>query len=253
MTIWQARRTLIAGTKYSYISAKDWGQGEIDRNSFRFTPDSFEFDAFNSKKGTHHFKVDLKTLEAVHVTMVSGYVLKNAAGKSPPSPLGGLLWNDYHFKLLSLSNDPACSADCVYAGESFAAALNRLRWYAGYTWAPLRTFTQQAAAWRALPTKPPIPEKVRAQRLLAENAFQEKQLAEALNHYETGLEIYPTWPQGFFNAGMIAAELGFYGDAVEYMQAYLELVPDATDAQAARDQILIWQNKAEQQASNKPQ
>jgi hypothetical protein len=30
------------------------------------------------------------------------------------------------------------------------------------------------------------------------------------------------------------------------MQAYLELVPDAPDAQAARDQIAIWQFRAKE-------
>jgi hypothetical protein len=30
------------------------------------------------------------------------------------------------------------------------------------------------------------------------------------------------------------------------MQAYLELVPNAADAQAARDKILIWQVKSKQ-------
>ena len=30
------------------------------------------------------------------------------------------------------------------------------------------------------------------------------------------------------------------------MQAYLELMPDAADAQAARDQIAMWQYKAKQ-------
>jgi hypothetical protein len=46
---------------------------------------------------------------------------------------------------------------------------------------------------------------------------------------------------------MIAAELGSYAEAVERMQADLELVPDASDAQAARDQIVIWRDKAGQQ------
>jgi len=30
------------------------------------------------------------------------------------------------------------------------------------------------------------------------------------------------------------------------MQAYLELIPDASDAQAAREKIMIWQVKAKQ-------
>jgi hypothetical protein len=37
-----------------------------------------------------------------------------------------------------------------------------------------------------------------------------------------------------------------YGNAVLHMQRYLELVPDAPDAQAARDQIVIWQSKIKQ-------
>jgi hypothetical protein len=57
---------------------------------------------------------------------------------------------------------------------------------------------------------------------------------------------YPTWPEGNFNAALIAGELGFYADAIEHMQAYLELVPSAADAEAARDKIVIWQVKAKQ-------
>jgi len=84
------------------------------------------------------------------------------------------------------------------------------------------------------------------QRLLAEDAIKQKKPEEALNHYEIGLQAYATWPQGWFNAAMIAAELEYYTEAVDYIKAYLELVPDATDAQAARDQVTIWQNRAKQ-------
>ena len=92
--------------------------------------------------------------------------------------------------------------------------------------------------------KPPIPEEVREQRLLAEDAVKNNKPGEALDFFEAGLELYPTWPQGHFNAALIAAELDLYGDAVEHMQAYLELLPDAPNAQSARDQILIWRHKA---------
>ena len=67
-----------------------------------------------------------------------------------------------------------------------------------------------------------------------------------MNYYETGLAQYPTWPEGHFNAALIAAEMGDYTDAVEHMQAYLELLPNAPDAQAARDQIDLWQLKAKE-------
>ena len=241
MSVWQARRVLAAGTEYLA-----WHRGKIDRSSFRFTPDSIEFDALTSKRSTEHFKVDLRTLEPVAVKcnsygkQVVACFLKDEEGKSRPSTLD-LVWREGSVW------SAKCSDDCVYAAESFAAALNRLCTFAKDT-SPLHTFTQRAAAWRALSTKPPLPEEVRIERLMAEDALKEKQPEKALNHYEKGLEISPTWPQGYFNAALIAAQLGFYDEAVEHMQAYLELAPDAADAQSARDQIGIWQYKAGQHA-----
>ena len=41
-------------------------------------------------------------------------------------------------------------------------------------------------------------------------------------------------------------------DAVEDMQSYLELVPNAPDAQAARDQIDLWQLKAKEHKPAQP-
>ena len=46
-----------------------------------------------------------------------------------------------------------------------------------------------------------------------------------------------------------AALSGDYTDAVEHMQNYLELLPNATDAQSARDQIDLWKFKAGQPLS----
>ena len=68
-----------------------------------------------------------------------------------------------------------------------------------------------------------------------------------MNDYEIGLQFSPTWPEGHFNAALIAAELNDFADAVDHMQSYLELVPNAADAQAAHDQLTIWQHKAGQQ------
>jgi regulator of sirC expression with transglutaminase-like and TPR domain len=127
---------------------------------------------------------------------------------------------------------------------SSSAAINRLRTSATEVGSPLRDFEQRAAAWHSLAAKPPLPEDIREQRLLAENAVKEKQLEEALHYYEVALERYPVWPEGWFNSALIAGELGYYADAVEHMQAYLELMPDAPDAQAARDQVVIWRAKS---------
>ena len=229
MTLWQARRDVVANLTAPGMSS----HFTADRDTVRFTLDSFEFDGKRRGGKREHFKVDLKTLEpvsAVYGRMSGISRLKDEAGRDLPSPLN----------YLELRPDHAGAI------RSLAAALNCLRAFAGSAGDPLRAFTQQAAAWRALRSKPPIPENIRTQRLLAENAVKENLPDKALQHYETGIELYPTWPQGYFNAALVAAELGFYGEAIEHMQAYLELVPDAPDAQAARDQMAIWQYKAKE-------
>ena len=139
--------------------------------------------------------------------------------------------------------------------QAFADAMNRLSFFArggGKAQEELewRDFQQKAAAWRALVAKPPLPEDARQERVLAENAFREKQLDSAIEHYEDALDIFPVWPEGQFNVALLYAELNQYPDAIEHMRAYLELLPDAPDAQASRDQMLIWQDKLKQQANN---
>jgi tetratricopeptide (TPR) repeat protein len=130
--------------------------------------------------------------------------------------------------------------------QLFANAMNRLRSAARGERTPDddaggRDFQQKADAWRALSPKPPIPEEVRQDRLLAEHALREKDLDTAISEYEDGLTSYPVWPEGHFNAALISAELGYYSEALQHMRAYLELVPDAQDAQQARDQMIIWE------------
>ncbi len=228
MSIWQARRAVVAnltapGMASHFAAAHD---------TIRFTLDSVELDGTRHGK-TEHFKIDLKALDpvsAIYGRMSGISRLKGEAGRDLAPPL----------------NYVELRPDTANVIVSLASALNRLRDFAGTAGDPLRTFTQRAAAWRALPSKPPVPEEVRVQRLLAEDAVKQSKPGEALNRYEIGLELYPTWPQGWFNAALIAAELGFYTDAIEHMQSYLELMPDAPDAQAAKDQIVIWQFKVKE-------
>jgi len=234
MSIWQARRTLT--TKPNKVRVNGW-YGPI-----RFSPDSFEYDVMNSKKVPETVKVDLVTAPVV---ITNCWRTQCRLSKSSVPKNTGL--RDYleRFDWYDFGPD-TCSADCVHAAVTFAAAFNVLRAFAVDSNAPLRTFTQRAAVWRALATKPPIPEEVRVQRLMAEDAVNGSKPGEALNFYELGIQLYPTWPEGNFNAALIAGELGSYSDAIEHMQAYLELVPNAPDAQAARDKILIWQVKSKQ-------
>jgi S1-C subfamily serine protease len=105
-------------------------------------------------------------------------------------------------------------------------------------------FQDSAKAWRALPAKPALLEEVQRFRVLAENAFKKKDFAEAIGYYEQGLAVEPLWPDGQFNAALVAAELQYYGRAVHHMKRFLELCPDAKDANTCRQQMWVWQEEA---------
>ncbi len=107
----------------------------------------------------------------------------------------------------------------------------------------IEAFRAKADAWRAVAEKPKMSDEAYKHKVLAEEAYRDKDLVKALSEYQLGIQAFPTWPEGQFNAALIAAELGYYRIAVQRMKEYLLLAPDAPDAQAAKDKIIIWQDK----------
>lgn len=105
-------------------------------------------------------------------------------------------------------------------------------------------FSSKAASWRAANPKPPLSETGNKHRILAENAFREKNVELAIEHFEAALESDPTWPDGTFNLAVLYGETGDYRQAARFMKRYLLLVPDSKDAKAAREKIVIWEDKA---------
>jgi hypothetical protein len=210
------------------------------------------------------YKVDLNTLGELtvlnpHLFRDGGEFYSYAAvdGKDPMR--GNVRNNVSNASILGFLSLP--SADT----QRFVDAMNSLRLYARTYDAsrdlppPCFTdkdeqariwveFQKRAAAWRALPVRPPLAGEVRKQQLLAEHDVNEKQFEAAAAAYYAGTQIDPMWPEGHFNAAAIYGELKDYDDAVWHMRCYLELMPNAPDAQDARDQMLLWQAKAEQQA-----
>ncbi|MGB8887361.1 MAG: tetratricopeptide repeat protein [Candidatus Korobacteraceae bacterium] len=114
----------------------------------------------------------------------------------------------------------------------------------------LADFQEKTATWRALTTKPAISEEVYKDRLLAEDALKSKDLNDAALHYEAGVTSDPTWAQGWYNVALVYAELQDYFDAAECMKHYVILVPDAQDARAAKDNIILWEAKAPHAAND---
>jgi hypothetical protein len=93
-----------------------------------------------------------------------------------------------------------------------------------------------------------LTDSVRSQQVLAEHYFDEKNFERSLLAYDNGLNVEPCWVDGYFNAAQIAAELGYYQDAVDYMEQFVRLDPNSKDANAARTKIVIWKDQAEHPA-----
>ncbi len=240
MSHWQARRYLQAVVKRQEVDLElsFWtAPAQIYPENLTFAPDTIKLDVSN-----RHFVIDLKTLEedVSPSHKRNARTFKSDSHQKLPPPLS---------QIEIFAGPKQTEADVDRDARLFATSLNFLRTFARETNSPLRDFAERAATWRAQAAKPPLPEEARGLRLAAEEAVREKQPAEALNYYEMAVERDPTWPEGWFNAALVAGELGDYDDAIEHMQNYLELVPGAADAEKARDQIVAWRYKAGQQRS----
>lgn len=132
--------------------------------------------------------------------------------------------------------------------ERFGAALEylsadaRQRTQAGID-ADWKHFQEQLKPWREAITKPAMPEAARDHQVLAEYAFKEKNTDKSMLEYTEALKIFSTWPEGQFNLATLCGEAKHYQCAVLHMKEYLELAPDSPDAQAAKDSIIIWNDK----------
>ena len=104
-------------------------------------------------------------------------------------------------------------------------------------------FKLTCQSWHSLQEKPPMPEEAQRHKTLAENAARERDLDKATDEYMDALKIYPCWPEGQYNVASILGDTGWYTGAIAHMKYYLELVPNASDAQAAGNKIIIWQDK----------
>jgi hypothetical protein len=247
LSLWQARRAVIAASNDAvamHIAMSATHTYPVNPSSIAFTLDSLEFDA-TKKSETKHFLIDLKDIKRVTtkcpgntswcwLTTESGteYMIQDKEAVR------------YHLYFDACKN--RVENECMHSVEWFAASLNGLHVYFISHPSGLDDFPQQAAAWRALTTKPPLAEVARILRLAAEDAIKRQKPDEALNDFELGVQANPTWAQGWFNAALLAGELGFFADAADHMQNYLELMPDASDAKSARDQIDLWKYKAGQ-------
>ena len=110
--------------------------------------------------------------------------------------------------------------------------------------ADFSAFTNGAKVWLLASPKPEMPDEARAYKALAEDSFKRKDYTAALDAYCDALDRHPMWPEGHYNAALLAAEAKDYELAAHHMRRYLVLAPDAKDASASKDKFLLWQLKA---------
>jgi len=243
-------------TNEAKVNLKWW---DADHDSIQLASDGLRFDAKPVLRtdATHHFFLPLKPADSFEGICSDNYQFCVLVSKSTKKEIElfdetqkghyFLIFgaeNQFHWMPSSCRDTPQDQKTaCLQSAARFAAALNVIVGSQTHLYSA-EEFSKQAAAWRALAVKPPLPEDVHIQQLLAEDAIKSNKPEDALRYYEKGLNLDWTWPDGWFNAAIVAGELGQYANAAGYMKNYLELVPDAADAQAARDKMLVWKAKA---------
>jgi len=105
------------------------------------------------------------------------------------------------------------------------------------------TFDSVAMQYRGASPKPRLPQNAQIYAAQASDAFAHQQNDEAISYFRKALDIAPWWPAGRYNLALLLANNQDYEDAIDQMKKYLQLVPNASDAQKAQQQIWVWQGR----------
>jgi tetratricopeptide (TPR) repeat protein len=205
--------------------ALQWAQESLTKSGFRVNKIDSQYILYGDAKGD--YGIALARVVSTSVEYSGGYTVR-------------VFWQDYAHE--------GREAMEIRQYPKFKAALDFLAANARQEESErderdLAQFHAQAQAWREAAVKPTMPESAREHQVLAEYAFKEKNADKAISEYMAALSIFPAWPEGQFNLATLAGEKHFYETAVFHMKEYLELVPDSSDAQSARDAVIVWKDR----------
>lgn len=62
-------------------------------------------------------------------------------------------------------------------------------------------------------------------------------LDDAVKEFQKAIELDPRWPDPYYNLGMVQNKMERYDDALKNLKSYLQLAPNAKDAQEAKQII----------------
>jgi hypothetical protein len=207
--------------------AIQWAQEALTKNGYRNVEVNSQYILFGDAKG--NYGIALARISGISEEYSGGFVYR-------------VFWQDYtrdqRDALAVLPRNVfkfQAALEYMAANARTEAKENLAREYAN--------FEAQLNAWRQAAVKPAMPEPAREHQVLAEFAFKEKNVDKAIAEYLAALSIFPTWPEGQYNLATLAGEKKMYELAVQHMKEYLELAPDSSDAQAAKDSVIIWKDK----------
>lgn len=232
LTVSQARKSLVDSLNHQIA-------GRTVRN-LKFTRHQVDFTILEKEGRTHGSVIfaEMKKL-AIQSHRFSGenWVLVMSNGKD-------LLLGEHHVACFENKNAALLFVDAVIT-------LKEAEFNPGYEEAnsdetDFAAFTVAAKAWAGTTPKLEMSDDALTYKMVAEDAFKRKEFAVALEAYGKALERYPMWPEGHYNAALLAAEIEDYEVAAQHMRRYLVLAPDAPDAAAAKGKFLLWQHKAKE-------
>jgi tetratricopeptide (TPR) repeat protein len=94
---------------------------------------------------------------------------------------------------------------------------------------------------RKHPSLSEMPEEARRHALRGEMLIKDGNFEQAATEITAAIRIAPYVAQLYYNSALVQAQLKNYSEAIRQMKIYVQAVPDAPDARAAKDEIIKWE------------
>ncbi len=98
---------------------------------------------------------------------------------------------------------------------------------------------------RRNPAAVALPEEARRHALRAEMQIKDANFEQAAKEYRMAIRIAPYAVRLYYNLALLNETMKNYSEAIRSMKLYLQAVPDAPDARAAKDAIIKWEFEME--------
>lgn len=228
MTIESAKQEIIKGLKLTFVAWEydDFGYfddstkikgNRIKKNPIVVTDDYFEFTT--SKEGVIRINfIDIMFDQVIHDT-----------------PMG----KEGHQCTLKIGRHNFAVCNPAFADALFYM---QRKFCIKYSAEELEAFKSKASQYLQLEQKPVITEKQRKLFVQGNTMLEAKNPRKAIDLYIKAYKIDQlAYPEGYYNLALVAGIMKNYPYAILCMKKYLLLLPDAEDAQEARDKIYSWE------------